>query len=304
VFPIHRSVRFLLLTATTGRTTTAVDCRLGEHDPAVLEDADACRRPGVSVTPALLLRISGDDMALPDLRTPLDLAIVERCASLFRPLGDARGWRVRFGRELNVSDDREAFGPPGRGLPVVEGKHLDPFAVRLTDVRWGMTAREAAGRLGTRHKRPRLGYRDVAGASNRLTLIAAILPAGCVSTHTVFCLRSPLPITAQHFLCGLFNSFVLNYLVRLRVNTHVTTAIVERLPVPTQDMAPGAFDEIAGLARQLGRRSDPDAIAQLNARVTALYQLSRGEYSHILEKFPLVPREERQLALRAFEQRV
>ena len=49
-------------------------------------------------------------------------------------------------------------------------------------------------RLGTRHERPRLCYRDVAGASNRLTLIAAILPAGCVSTHTVFCLRTPLAI--------------------------------------------------------------------------------------------------------------
>ena len=87
----------------------------------------------------------------------------------------------------------------------------------------------------------------MAGATNRLTLIAAILPADCVSTHTVFCLRTPLPISAQHFLCGLFNSFVLNYLVRLRVTTHVTTAIVQRLPVPTLDMAPAAFKEIAAL---------------------------------------------------------
>ena len=62
-----------------------------------------------------------------------------------------------------------------------------------------------------------------------------MLPAGCVSTHTVFCLRTPLPSPAQHFLCGLFNSFVVNYLVRLRVTTHVTTATVERLPIPTRD---------------------------------------------------------------------
>ena len=62
-----------------------------------------------------------------------------------------------------------------------------------------------------------------------------MLPAGCVSTHTVFCLRTPLPLARQHFLCGLFNSFVVNYLVRLRVTTHVTTATVERLPIPTAD---------------------------------------------------------------------
>ena len=314
VFPIHRSVRFLLLTATTGRPTTSVDCRLGEQDPAVLEESDAQphlstngenreRRPPVVVTPALLRRISGNDLALPDFRAPTDLAIVERSASLFPALGDDRGWGARFGRELNASDDRDAFVSQRRGLPVVEGKHVDPFGVRVDDARWHIHSREAARRLGGRHDRPRLAYRDVAGASNRLTLIAAILPAGCVSTHTVFCLRTTLPLAAQQFLCGLFNSFVLNYLVRLRVNTHVTTAVVEHLPIPTLDMAPAAFEEIAGLARQLGRRPDPGALAQLNGRVAVLYQLSREEFAHILGTFPLVPHEDRAAALTAFDER-
>ena len=73
-------------------------------------------------------------------------------------------------------------------------------------------------------------------ATNRRTLIAAILPRGCVSTHTVFCLRTPLPSDTQHLLCGLFNSFVVNYLVRLRVTAHVTTGTVERLPIPIADL--------------------------------------------------------------------
>ena len=38
--------------------------------------------------------------------------------------------------------------------------------------------------------RLRLAYRDVASATNRLTLIAALLPPGTVSTHTVFCLKN------------------------------------------------------------------------------------------------------------------
>ena len=303
VFPIHRGVRFLLLTATKGRPTTAVSCRFGEEDPALLEDSDSADRPTVSLTPALLHRISGDDLAFPDLRSAVDLSIVERCASLFPALGDDGGWRAHFGRELNASDDREAFEAARQGLPVVEGKHVHPFSVQLTAVRWRIASSEARRRVASRHERPRLCYRDVAGVSNRLTLIAAILPAGCVSTHTVFCLRTPLAINAQHFLCGLFNSFVLNYLVRLRVNTHVTTAVVERLPVPTLDMAPAAFEEIGGLARRLLRGSDPLAFAELNGCVAALYRLSRGEYAHILETFPLVPREDRDAALGAFEQR-
>src|SRR6185295_11448125 len=106
------------------------------------------------------------------------------------------------------------------------------------------------------------------------TLIAAVLPGGCVSTHTVFCLRTPLPPSAQHFLCGLFNSFVVNYLVRLRVTTHVTTGTVEQLPIPTAAAAPAAFHEIAALAHLLARRADAPARARLNARVAALYQLT------------------------------
>src|SRR6185369_11959768 len=106
--------------------------------------------------------------------------------------------------------------------------------------------------------RPRLAYRDVASATNRVTLIAAILPKGCASTHTVFCLRTLRPLRDLHFLCGLFNSLVVNYLVRLRVSTHVTTGIVERLPIPRPDDAPRACREIGAMARLLARRHDGD----------------------------------------------
>ena len=37
IFPIHRSVRFLLLSGTAGEATTSIGCRLGEVDPSVLE---------------------------------------------------------------------------------------------------------------------------------------------------------------------------------------------------------------------------------------------------------------------------
>ena len=108
----------------------------------------------------------------------------------------------------------------------------------------------------------------------------------------------PLPSRDQYFLCGLFNSLVVNYLVRLRVTTHVTTATVEQLPIPTTEAAPAASREIATLSRHLSRCADPAAFARLNARVAALYQLSAEEFEHILGTFPLIPLEERQAALR------
>jgi hypothetical protein len=133
-----------------------------------------------------------------------------------------------------------------------------------------------------------------------LTLIAAVLPGRSVSTHTVFCLRTSLTATDQHYLCALFNSFILNYLVRLRVTTHVTTGTVERLPVPTRERAGVSYHEIAAIGRLLAAVPDPSALARLQARVAGLYQLTLDEFEHVLSTFPLVPEEQRREALRVF----
>ena len=181
---------------------------------------------------------------------------------------------MRFGRELNASDDRGVLSPAERPRPAGRRRQADRAVSRQhRRVRHRISPADASRLLGRRHERIRLAYRDVASATNRLTLIAGLLPAGAASTHTVFCLATPLPLQSQYFLCGLFNSLVVNYLVRLRVTTHVTTAIVEQLPMPRRDDAPGAFREIAALAHRLARGAPPGAFARLNARVARLYRL-------------------------------
>jgi N-6 DNA Methylase/Eco57I restriction-modification methylase len=303
IFPIHRSVGFLLVTASPGSPTRRVACRFGIEDPALLEGigedpSETSSWYRVHMSPALLERISGSGLAIPALRNATDLTIVDRASALFPPLGSPQGWAAQFGRELNASDDRGVLRAPGHGMPVVEGKHLESFRVALEGVRYSIRAADARRLLRSdRHERPRLAYRDVAGSTNRTTLIAAILPARTTSTHTVFCLRTPLSLRAQYFLCALFNSFVVNYFVRLRVTTHVTTATVEQLPIPTAEAIPATFKEIATLGRILSRRFDQEAFATLNARVAELYQLSAAEFRHILETFPLVAVQERDAAM-------
>ena len=254
----------------------------------------------VRLSPSLLERLSGEDLSIPDVRTAVDLAIAERAAALFPPLGDDSGWSARFGRDLNATDDRGALQQAGRGLPIIEGKLLDPYRVRQNEARFSISNREARRRLGDRHQRWRLAYRDVASPTNRLTLIAALLRPGTVSTHTVFCLRTSLPLNAQRFLCGMFNSFVVNYLVRLRVTTHVTTAIVERLPIPRKEDAGAAYEEVVAISRVLSRRDDPALESRLNAIAAKLYQLTDEEFSRVLDTFPLIAKEDRDRAMTEF----
>jgi len=295
IFPVHRSVSFVLVTATAGAVTRRIACRFGDTDPAALEEF----RPAAELTRAALERVAGDALTIPQLRTACDWEILERATVSFAPL--AEGWSARFGRELNATDDRGVLRPDA-AIPVIGGQHLTPFRCNSTLQRQTISARDARRLLGDRWRSPRLGYRDVASATNRTTLIAAIVPAACVSTHTVFCLRTALSSRAQHFLCGLFNSLVVNYLARLWVTTHVTTAVVERLPVPRADQAGPALLPIAEIARLLARRWDTAAFAELNARVAALYRLTSDDFAHVLGTIPLIDAGERDAMFRRFRQ--
>src|SRR5262249_50800601 len=147
-----------------GLASERIPCRLGERDPSVLDaisDSGATEGeealPGtgagfpVQLTPALIERISGPDLTIPDLRTPTDVAIVERAAALFRPPGSEPGWGARFGRELNATEDRHFFreirvrghqsaDDLARSVPIVEGKLLEPFQVDLRSARFAIRA--------------------------------------------------------------------------------------------------------------------------------------------------------------------
>jgi hypothetical protein len=298
LFPIHRGVRFALVTATTAGRTDDLRLRAGLRDPAALDDVPDEGGPAhaVRLPMTMLSAFDGDARAVPDARTDMDRAVLARVLSAGPPL--ARGWGAHFGRELNATDDRRHFGR--EGLPVLEGKLIDPFAVHVDRAKRFIDRRTAARLLKGRASfdRPRLGYREVASATNRLTLIAAMIPAGTVTTHTVFCLREPLDDDTQWYLCGILNSYVANYCVRLRGGTHVPAFVIHQLPVPL-DVPPDAVKSIAALARTCAAQPRAGAAVRLQADAARLYQLERHEFAHVLSTFPLIPAAERAAALEA-----
>jgi hypothetical protein len=270
-----------------------------EESPAGFDDAGRDTDYPIRLSGASLRTIGGVARRIPDVRHAADLTLLETLSRSHPALGDRSGWSARFGRELNATEDRASFG--SHGLEVIEGKHLTPFSVDVSPA-GPRIDKHAAVRLlpDRRFEHARLGYRDVSGVGNRLSLIAAVIPAGVVTTHTIFCLRTPFDSERQHFLCGLFNSWVLNAIVRMLMGGHVTTSLVEGLPVP-----PWTGDDlqrrIARLARALARR--PKAIrlaAELQASVARLYALDAQMFSHVLSGFPLVPETEKQRALDEF----
>jgi hypothetical protein len=303
IFPIHRSMRFLLLAATNRGSTTALRMRCGITDTDALERASS---EALVISRSRLESWSPGDLAVPEITSPAALGILTSIADRVPALGDPSGWHARFGRELNATDDRPHFVPidgplPSGILPIIEGKQLSPFRVD-TATRTGIAAKTAATLIdpAISFTRARIAYRDVASATNKLTLIAAMLPAGIITTHTVFCLKTPLEEQDQWCLLGLMNSLIANYLVRLRVTTHVTTAVMSRLPVPRPATGSLEFNELARLSRQLattGIAEHSPEYAVLNTIAARLYGITPDEYAFILDSFPLIPQQQRALCL-------
>jgi Eco57I restriction-modification methylase len=306
VFPIHRSMKFVLLTSTTGGETTDVCCRIGERDVTILDALDAASTASfpVRLTRRFIERTSGAGLAVPEVRTASEAALLDHLNERFGPLSAADGWNCTFGRELNATDDSRHFTESVGGLPVLEGKQIEPFRVCLETCRRWIPEAMALRLLGksAAYQQPRLAYREVAGVDNRLTLIAAIVPGYVVTTHSLFCLKTPASPIEQAFLCGVLNSFVANFLVRLFVTTHVTAATIGRLRVPQMGSDDPLFREIAALAARLSQQDGawPRHYAQLQAFVAHAYELDEARFRHILSTFPLIDAAEREEAVECF----
>jgi hypothetical protein len=287
IFPIHRSVRFVVLATTNEGATNTLRIRCGLTGLEEL-DREEGRHRTLTLSRSRIETWSPEHLTIPGVTTAAALAILTTVSDRVPSLGDAAGWNARFGRELNATEDRPQFvplGPRARLRPIVEGKQLSPFQVDLSRSTHGVALTTAA--------RARIAYRDVASSTNKLTLIAAMLPANVVSTHTVFCLKTNLDERSQWCLLGLLNSLVANYLVRVNVTTHVTAALMSRLPVPKPPRDSRAFNRLAALARSLassGIDNNAADYAELNTISAELYGLSIEQYSVVLDSFPLLPK--------------
>ncbi len=300
LFPIHRSMRIVAVTGQQGSATTAVLVDEGESTSGRRRAPTSGAEPRL-LTRGLLRRASGESEAIPSLRSAAELSVLERLIQAPRLGGE---WRLRFGRELNATEDRHLFrdGPVGAvdALHVVDGKHVQPFAVRPPDTPWIAAADATRTLPDTPWEHWRLAYRDVSSATNTRSLICALLPPGCVSTHTLFCLRTRVPLSAQVYLCGMLNSLVADWFVRRFLASHVTTRLIAHLPVPLVPTRDARRRRVVRLATRLLRASDDaDAFIALQTAAAGLYGLDRAAMTTVVADFPRLSESLREGVLRS-----
>ena len=249
-----------------------------------------------------------------ELRGQDDLAVAR---TLFGGRGSLGDWcsahGIHLGRDLHMTDDAAGFVGPGEGAFILhEGKTFHQYTDRWdTAPRYAVTDDTLGAKPSIREaaRHFRLVFRDIAGATNERTTIAAIAPPGTVFGHTAHVEKRPgnRPIANALVLCALMNSLPFDWLVRQKATAHLSLYIVAGVPVPALSAAETAF--LAAAARRLSCNHagyaalwcgqpaanawpilpDPQARWRLRAEVDAViahaYGLDRAQYQHLLASF-------------------
>jgi hypothetical protein len=159
-----------------------------------------------------------------------------------------------------------------------------------------------------------LGWGDVARNNDERTLISAILPL----SGTDYTLRVGFPENRHHvaYLAALFNSFIVDFLLRLRQGgLHVADYILEQLPIPgplslssfegwiisrVTELSYTSYD-VQNFAIDMGEYGEPFCWdqgrrflirAELDALFFRLYGIERDDVDYIMETFPIVKKKD------------
>lgn len=349
---VHRMFKFVVLTFEKGGATERFPAAFMRHD--VKELAEFPRSGALQMATASIRKLSPAAYGLMEFRSDTDLAIAEKMTLPFPLLGDSVGaaWTARFHREFDMTNDSGLFHTrPGKSrLPLYEGKLIHQFTHLFAPDKLRYWVDEKAGRrkiLGRNadkeqrldYQEYRLGFRDVASNTNERTLISTILPADVFLGNKVPALHIYEDAVAhdadekrerlikgseQLFLCACWNSFVVDYLIRMKVTTTLNFFYMYELPIPRLTDADPAFHPIVKraarlicttpefdtLASEVGLNRAQDAAtepaerarlrAELDALVAHLYGLTEPEFIHILKAFPLVGAPEKTAAQNAY----
>ncbi len=297
IFDIDSRFRFALVVARRPGPATALRCAFYLDAIGQTED------PGRLMTydRAFIDRVDPVHHTLLELRGPAEARVAR---VLFTQALTFGRWcaeaGIRLGRDLHMTGDAHRFTPAdgrmgsGGWLPLHEGKTFHQYTDRWdtpvrTMVHIDALADKRLVRAAAAH--PRLAFRDIARSTDQRCAIAAILPAGVVAGHTVTIEKTPHSRRpeAALALCALMNSFVFDWLVRLKTATHLSLYLLDGLPVPRFDAATAA--SLADAAARLSASPGPDPAerralrARIDAVVAHAYGLGQAGYARILAGF-------------------
>jgi hypothetical protein len=152
----------------------------------------------------------------------------------------------------------------------------------------------------------RAGFCDVTGQTNERSVLAALLPAGNPSGHSVSAVQPGLTRDQSLVFLALVTSFPGEFFIRPKITTHLSFPFLNTWPLPRPRSGALTFRDLAAHAARLvsitpeiqlaepalDLRERARLRAEIDAIVAGLYDLSPAEFGYILTTFPLLDRDQ------------
>ncbi len=333
--------KFVVLTFEKGGNTERFPAAFMCHDVAEL--AGFPGEMGLPLSVELIRRLSPDSHSVMEFKSELDIRIAEKMLR-FPLLGEEiKGkWNLGLTAEFHMTNDGKTLfkTEPGKNrLPLFEGKMIWQFQADYEKPRYWVDEEEGRSAvLGRRedcrqaldYQTYRLGFRDIARNTDTRTMISALIPptfhGNKLPTIKVFdeTGKRTIDSATQLFICAIWNSFILDWMLRQKVTTTLNFFYIYQLPVPRFGPKDAEFGPIVNraarltciatefdaLAKEVGLNSHHDGVtdpterarlrAELDGLIAHLYGLTEAEFAHVLSTFPLVPEPVKIAALNAY----
>ncbi len=327
---VHHAQKFCFLTFSKGGSTKQFQAtfRINPREavkPEELANFIESETSYLDITADLVRKLSPDSNSVMEFRSPLDIHIAEKMLA-FPLLGERIDgvWNLVLGNEFHMTNDSHLFRTEsGAGrLPLYEGKMIWQFETGYAKPRFWVDENEGRKTLlgreletgqGLDYQTYRLGIRSVASNTNERSLVVSALPASVFCGNSLQTSQRPLSAHDVVWIVAVLNSYVVDWILRIKVSTNINMFYIYQLPVPRPPRTDEDFvrvvhraarlicttPEFDDLAKAVGLKSHRDGAtdltqrarlrAELDGLVAHLYGLSEEEFVHILSTFPLVP---------------
>lgn len=324
IFPdVHASYKFVLLVYEKGGKTKSFPCAFFLHGK---EDLNKATENPTIMEIDFVKKSCPTSWGVLEIKNPKAKEILSKLLkypSLGEKIEDA--WNVEMQSGFHMTNDSHLFKTGLYGIPMLEGKNIEQFTHKWKEAptpRYKILEKDITANLKPEkiyYKNYWMAYRDVASSTNYRTVISTIIPPGYVCGNTINIVRlSNLKYLC--FLCGMMNSFVIDFFMRQKVSAHVNMFSFLETPIPRLSSGK-EFDAIVrkvvqlvavtpefdtlkrevGVEHALTNENDRmQARAQLDAMVAKLYGVTKEELEFILKQFPIADEKQKEMVLNEY----
>ncbi|MDP3029031.1 MAG: hypothetical protein Q8O04_05960 [Deltaproteobacteria bacterium] len=225
--------KFVTFGTQKGRSTDRFKCAFMEHDPEQLPAIDA---NALKMSVKQVRKYSPDTLSVMEFKSQRDIDITAKIYGDWPLLGEKleNTWNVQFRQELNMTSDSHLFKSAPTDYPLYEGKMIWQFDCSFEYPRWWIDEQEFLATKGklSAYKNPRVVFRGVAASTNERTFISAIVPSNAFTEVLIpyASFSSGNSTSIMLLFCGMANSFVLDFVIRLKVSSRISNFYVDQMP--------------------------------------------------------------------------